>query len=198
LHDQQNKCEWENSFDAVTANGSLEHFVQATDAAAGCADDIYEEFFSICRSLLVDNGRLVTTAIHFRSTGQFDPQQIARGSISQLRGTADYQFAMLTDWFGGWYPEPGQLARCAQPHFQLIEEEDGTEDYHLTSEYWLAQFKRSLALDPRVWCAVTQQFLQRPRAAWQMLRLQLWDQAWAWQFRHPAPMRLLRQTWAAK
>jgi hypothetical protein len=30
------------------------------------------------------------------------------------------------------------------------------------------------------------------------LRLQLWDQSWAWQFRPPAPLRLLRQTWLAK
>jgi cyclopropane-fatty-acyl-phospholipid synthase len=189
---------WEHAFDAIVANGSLEHFVQAADAAAGRADEMYEEMFAICRRLLVDGGRFVTTAIHFREAGQFDPAEIARGPGAQPRGSDAYQFAMLTEWFGGWYPEPGQLERCARPYFELIEEEDGTHDYHLTSEYWLWRFKRSFATDPRVWWAVTKQLWQRPRAAWQMLRLQLWDQSWAWQFRPPAPMRLLRQTWVAR
>jgi cyclopropane fatty-acyl-phospholipid synthase-like methyltransferase len=192
------ESEWEHAFDAVTANGSLEHFVQAADAAAGRADEIYGEMFAICRRLLVDGGRFVTTAIHLRDVGQFDPKQIALGSAAQPFGSDAYQFAMLTDWFGGWYPEPGQLERCAAPYFQLNEEEDGTHDYHLTSEYWLAQFKRALLINPRTWAAVLRQLWQRPRAARQMLRLQLIDQAWCWQFRPPAPMRLLRQTWTAK
>ncbi len=189
---------WEHGFDAIVANGSLEHFVQASDAAANRADERYEEMFAICRRLLIDGGRFVTTAIHFREACQFDAAQIARGPGAQPRGSDSYQFAMLAEWFGGWYPQPGQLERCARPYFDLIQEEDGTRDYHLTSEYWLAQFKRSLTFDPRVWWAVGRQLWQRPRAAWQMLRLQIWDQSWAWQFREPAPMRLLRQTWAAK
>jgi cyclopropane-fatty-acyl-phospholipid synthase len=190
--------EWEHAFDAVTANGSLEHFAQATDAAAGRDDEIYEEMFAICRRLLVDGGRFVTTAIHFRDVGQFDAKQIARGAAAQPRGSDDYHFAMLAEWFGGWYPEPGQLERCAAPYFELSEEEDGTHDYYLTSEYWLARFRHLLATSPKAWWAVAQQIGQRPRAAWQMLRLQLIDQSWCWQFRPPAPMRLLRQTWAAK
>jgi cyclopropane fatty-acyl-phospholipid synthase-like methyltransferase len=189
---------WEHSFDAIVANGSLEHFVQAADAAAGRADEIYAEMFAICRRLLVDGGRFVTTAIHFREAGQFDPAEILRGPHAHSRRSANYQFALLVERFGGWYPEPGQLQRCAASHFELIEEEDGTHDYHLTSEYWLRRCQQKLAYDPRVWWAVARQFWQRPGAAWEMLRMQLWDQTWAWQFRAPAPMRLLRQTWAAK
>jgi cyclopropane fatty-acyl-phospholipid synthase-like methyltransferase len=189
---------WERAFDSIVANGSLEHFVQASDAAAGRADELYEELFAICRRLLVEGGRFVTTAIHCREAGQFDPAEIARGHRAHPVGSAEYQYAMLVDLFGGWYPEPGQLERCAQPHFELVAEEDGTHDYHLTSEYWLRQFKRSLAFSPRAWWAVARQFCLRPRAAWEMLRLQVVDQSWAWQFRPPAPMRLLRQTWVAK
>jgi len=185
-------------FDAIVANGSLEHFVQITDAAAGRASGIYDEFFGICRRLLDGDGRLVTTAIHFREAGQFDPKSIAAGPTAHPRGSDAFQFAMLVDVFGGWYPEPGQLEQCAAPHFDLVHEEDGTHDYHLTSEFWLRRFKQRLAYDPRVWLAVARQLWQRRRQAWKMLRLQLWDQSWAWQFRPPAPMRLLRQTWAAK
>lgn len=189
---------WEHAFDAIVANGSLEHFVQVSDAVAGRADEIYEELFAICRRLLVDGGRFVTTAIHFREAGQFDPTEIARGPYAHPRRSPNYHFAMLAECFGGWYPEPGQLQRCAADYFELVNEEDGTQDYHRTSEYWLRRFKRTLAYDPRVWWAVTRQLWRQPSAAWDMLRLQLWDQSWAWQFREPAPMRLLRQTWLAK
>ncbi|HVT27146.1 MAG TPA: class I SAM-dependent methyltransferase [Lacipirellulaceae bacterium] len=188
---------WEHAFDAIIANGSLEHFVQVDDAVAGRASEIYEEMFAICRRLLVDGGRFATTAIHFRTAGQFVPREIARGPFALPRGSPARQFAMLAKWFGGWYPEPGQLERCARPHFELVHEEDGTHEYYLTSEYWLARFKQSLVFDPRVWWAVAQQLWHRPRAASEMLRLQLWDQSWVWQFRPPAPMRLLRQTWVA-
>jgi cyclopropane-fatty-acyl-phospholipid synthase len=191
-------ADWAHAFDAIVANGSLEHFVQAADAAAGLADEIYEEMFAICRRLLIIGGRFVTTAIHCREVGQFDAAAIARGHRAQPPGSNEYQYAMLVDLFGGWYPEPGQLNRCAREHFELVAQEDGTHDYHLTSEYWLRRFQRSLVTSPRVWGAIAGQLARRPRAAWKMLRLQLVDQSWAWQFRPPAPMRLLRQTWAAK
>ena len=190
--------EWQHSFNAIIANGSLEHFVQAADAAAGRADEIYEEMFAICRRLLAEDGRFVTTAIHFREPGQFEPAEILRGPAAHRRRSPNYQFAMLVKRFGGWYPEPAQLQRCAAGYFELVHEEDGTRDYHLTSEYWLRQFKRRLSYDPRVWLAVARQWRQHPAAAWEMLRLQLWDQSWAWQFREPAPLRLLRQTWIAR
>jgi cyclopropane-fatty-acyl-phospholipid synthase len=189
--------DWEHAFDAIIANGSLEHFVQAADAAAGRADEIYEEMFAICRRLLVTGGRLVTTAIHFRDVDQFDPSEILRGSSAHPRGSPDYQFATLVETFGGWYPEPGQLERCADSYFELVEEDDGTHDYYLTSEYWLRQLKRSLAMRPGVWLAVLGKWRKHPRATWRMLRSHLSDEAWYWQFRPPAPMRLLRQTWMA-
>jgi cyclopropane fatty-acyl-phospholipid synthase-like methyltransferase len=189
---------WEHAFDASVANGSLEHFVQASDAAVGRANEIYEELFAICRRLLVDGGRFVTTAIHSREVGQFDPAEIARGHRAHPRGSDNYQYAMLVDTFGGWYPEPGQLERCAEPYFELVAEEDGTHDYHLTSEYWLRQFRRSVMYNPRVWWTLAGHLWRRPRAAWEMLRVQLVDLSWVWQFRPPAPMRLLRQTWEAK
>ncbi|HEX2473556.1 MAG TPA: class I SAM-dependent methyltransferase [Lacipirellulaceae bacterium] len=188
---------WEHAFDAIIANGSLEHFAQAADAAAGRTDEIYEEMFAICRRLLVAGGRLVTTAIHFRDVDQFDPTEILRGSLAHPRGSAKFQYATLVETFGGWYPEPGQLERCADPYFELVEEDDGTHDYHLTSEYWLRQLKRSLVTRPNVWLAVLGKWRTHPRATWLMLRSHLWDKAWYWQFRPPAPMRLLRQTWLA-
>jgi cyclopropane fatty-acyl-phospholipid synthase-like methyltransferase len=190
--------EGEIKFDAIVANGSLEHFVQVDDAAAGRSDEIYQDMFAICRQLLVDGGRFVTTAIHFRKADQFDPNEVLRGPYVHPPRSSQYQFAILMKCFGGWYPAPGQLARCATSHFELVAEEDGTRDYHLTSEYWLRQLKRRLVCDPRVWWAYAKQLRQRPGEAWEMLRLLVWDQSWAWQFRPPAPLSMLRQTWVAK
>jgi cyclopropane fatty-acyl-phospholipid synthase-like methyltransferase len=189
---------WEHSFDAIVANGSLEHFVQVSDAAAGRTDQIYEEMFQICRRLVVDGGRFVTTAIHFRIADQFEPNDVLRGPYVYPIRSPEYHFAILMKCFGGWYPAPSQLERCATGHFELIEEEDGTHDYYLTSEYWLRRLKRGIAFDPRVWWALARLLRHHREEAYEMLRLQIWDQSWAWQFRPPAPLQLLRQTWVAK
>jgi cyclopropane fatty-acyl-phospholipid synthase-like methyltransferase len=187
----------------IVANGSLEHFVQLGDALAGRQDFVYSEMFRIGRSLLARGERFVTTAIHFREEGQFKPQDIARGHQMWQRGSATYHFANLVEAFGGWYPEPGQLERCASGRFVLVAEEDGTQDYYLTSEYWLRQLKWSLTTRPQVWWSLAKKWRESPAALGDMMRCLLVDQSWNWQFRgeqgssEEAPMRLWRQTWQA-
>jgi cyclopropane fatty-acyl-phospholipid synthase-like methyltransferase len=176
-------------FDGLVANGSLEHFVQTDDAANGRADSIYAEMFGICHRLLRPGGRLATTAIHFRDVNQVRPADLLLGPDAHPPGSQAYHFAMIERSFGGWYPEPGQLQRCAAPHFELVDEEDGTHDYHLTSEYWLRRLKWGSAFDPRVWVALARAWWRHPRPLAQMLRCILWAQSWAWQFRSPAPTR---------
>ena len=130
---------WEHAFDAIIANGSLEHFVQAADAAAGRADAIYEDMFAICRRLLVEVADSSLPPFTFAKRGPVRSTEILRGSLAHPRGSVEFQFATLVETFGGWYPEPGQLEHCADSHFELVEEDDGTHDYRLTSEYWLRQ-----------------------------------------------------------
>src|SRR3954471_10005813 len=63
------RAEWDGQFDAIIANGSLEHFAQPTDAAAGRDDAIYRHLFATAHRLLAPAdgpGRFVTTAIHIR------------------------------------------------------------------------------------------------------------------------------------
>ena len=128
------------AFDAIIANGSLEHFVQATDAAAGRADAIYEEMFAICRRLLVDGGRLRDDRDSLPRGGPVrSGEDCSRAGGAARRAAMSINLPCSLTWFGGWYPEPGQLERCAAEHFELVDEEDGTHDYHLTSEYWLRQ-----------------------------------------------------------
>lgn len=189
---------WIGHVHGIIANGSLEHFVQLNDALTNRNDLVYEELFRICRSLLSPGQKFVTTAIHFRNPGQADPRQIRRGHGSFERGSFGYHYANLVEAFGGWYPEPGQLEKCAQQRFALVEEEDGTQDYYLTSEYWLRKLKWSLATNPGVWWALGKKWRASPRAMSDMMRCLLVDQSWNWQFRgERSPMQLLRQTWLA-
>lgn len=189
--------DWEHAFDGIVANGSLEHFVQAEDAAAGRADEIYAEFFEICRRLLRPGGKLATTAIHARRVGQVNPCDLLDGPDRWPKGSETYHAANLHRSFGGWYPEPGQLVRCASGYFELTAAEDGTHDYLLTSEYWMRRIRRSLLLNPGSWPRALATFRRQPRETLQMLRCLLVDQSWTYQFRNPAPAQLWRHTWTA-
>lgn len=188
---------WEYAFDGIIANGSLEHFVQCEDAAAGHADEMYAEFFDVCHRLLRPGGKLATTAIHARSVGQVNPSDLVSGPERWPKGSLNYHAANLHRSFGGWFPEPGQLEHCAAGRFRLIAAEDGTHDYFLTSEYWMRQIKRSLAFNPASWPIAARTFVRQPKATWQMLRCLLWDESWNYQFREPAPAQLLRHSWQA-
>jgi cyclopropane-fatty-acyl-phospholipid synthase len=188
----------DGQFDALIANGSLEHFVQPQDAAQGRGDQIYQEMFSICHRLLdrsSESGRLVTTAIHFGRV-QIEPRDALLPPGRFPRGSDQHHFAQLAHAFGGFYPVPGQLERCARGLFDLDAEEDGTEDYFHTAEHWLGVFRRALSTNPRFLLGVIKKLLRHPAHASLMVDCLLIAQSWNWQFRGPdPPMRLLRQTW---
>ena len=190
---------WEGQFDAVLANGSLEHFAQPADAVAGRDDDIYRHLFATVRRVLDParaGARFVTTAIHFRDRP--DPRDWLKRPAAFPRGSAEFHWSRLTHAYGGWYPVRGQLARCADGLFRLIHEEDGTEDYRLTSEACLRAVRRALwsPRAVRVWLAALPGVVRRPAATVRMLRCMLGSESWNWQVRgDPAPTILLRQTW---
>jgi cyclopropane fatty-acyl-phospholipid synthase-like methyltransferase len=189
---------WAGQFDGIIANGSLEHFVQVADAAAGQSDAIYEEMFAICRRLLEPGKRLATTAIHFRTAGRWRAEEFLADAPPHRPGSDGYCFASVCRNFGGWYPEQGQLERCAAASFRLTSAEDGTCDYRRTSEYWLRLSKAALLRRPRFWLHLAKLWRQQPERTKDMLRCLLWDQSWLWQFRgYPPPMILWRHTWEA-
>jgi cyclopropane fatty-acyl-phospholipid synthase-like methyltransferase len=184
-------------FDAVVANGSIEHFVQPADARKGHADAIYREFFAICHRVIdsqSESRRLINTTIHFGNF-QADPREAARSPWSFPWFSDEFHYAYLTRGFGGYYPSLSQLERCAQPHFKLISERDATYDYHLTSEEWLRHGKHSI-LSPKQWGRLLPFLLRYPRHATGLLFLLLVAQSWNWQFRtDKPPMKHLWQTW---
>jgi cyclopropane fatty-acyl-phospholipid synthase-like methyltransferase len=192
--------EWDGQFDAVIANGSLEHFAQPEDAAAGRDDDVYRHLFAIVHRLLdpsTTGARFVTTAIHFRGRRP-DPRDWLRPPTSFDPGSPQFHWSRLARSYGGWYPILGQLERCADGYFRLLHEEDGTEDYRLTSEACLAGARRRLRSRRllRVAWASFPAFLRRPAHTVRLLRCMLGSESWNWQFRgNPPPTILIRQTW---
>jgi cyclopropane fatty-acyl-phospholipid synthase-like methyltransferase len=192
--------EWDGRFDAVIANGSLEHFTQPADAVAGRDDDIYRHLFATVHRLLdpmAEGAKFVTTAIHFRGRRP-EPRDWLKPPDAFAWGSPAFHWSRLAQCYGGWYPILGQLERCAEGYFELVHEEDGTEDYRLTSEACLSGARKTL----RSWRAVKVCFaalpgvVRHPVHATRLLRCMLGSESWNWQFRGDIPPTiLLRQTW---
>lgn len=192
---------WDGQFDAVIANGSLEHFVQPADAAAGRDEAIYRHLFATVRRLLSPGGgRFVTTAVHFRGVRP-DPRDWLRPPGDFPYGSTEFHWSRLAHSFGGWYPIRGQLEDCAQGSFELAHEEDGTEDYRLTSEACMEAVRARLRLPAGalVWLRSLPTALRRPAHTVRMFQCMLGSESWNWQFRgSPPPTVLLRQTWQVR
>ena len=189
---------WNNRFDCIIANGSVEHFVQVKDALEGKQDEIYREMFEICNRILKPKGRFVTTIMHDNSN--LDPAEIIKGSSVFPRGSSNFHFArVLLEDFGGWYPKRGQLEKSAEGLFKLEKSEEGKEDYHLTSEAWLKAIQENVKTNPRVWLAIITKVLKHGRRAISMLDTLAVAQSWMWQFRQDSsgktPTMLYRDTW---
>ncbi|HWB14618.1 MAG TPA: class I SAM-dependent methyltransferase [Pirellulales bacterium] len=193
--------QWDASFDCVIANGSIEHFVRPEDVAAGGADDIYRGLFASVHRLIDPHSvsrRFVTTTIHVVREPR-DPLALRHNPLKFRWGSDDFHWSVLEAGWGGYYPSMGQLQRCADGYFELIEEVDGTDDYRLTSEEWLRRVRRAF----RSWQAVNSAgrllpvFARAPRQTLALLFAIFVSESWNWQFRPPEPpTRLLRQTWA--
>ena len=191
--------DWKGQFDAVIANGSLEHFAQPTDAVAGRDDAVYRHLFATVHRLLdpaTPRPRFVTTAIHFRDRP--NPADWLKPPSAFATGSAEFHWSRLAQSYGGWYPSRDQLETCARGRFRLVHEEDGTEDYRLTSEECL-QRTRAILRSPksfRIWLKALPAVFRRPVHTLRLLRCMLESESWNWQFRGPnAPTILLRQTW---
>lgn len=193
--------EWTHQFDAVIANGPIEHFVQPSDAVNHRADAIYRQLFDICHRMIDPNSgirKFVNTTIHF--IRRPDPAHLLRSPFSFRPFSDSFHYAFLERSFGGYYPMLGQLEACAKPHFELTKTVDGTYDYHLTSEEWLRRIQRdlrSVKRFPAVFARSLPFLFKHPKQAATMLTCMLLTQSWNWQFRSAnPPTKLLRQTWA--
>jgi hypothetical protein len=184
----------------VIANGSIEHFVDPREAADGRADDIYRDLFARVYDLIDPHSsvkRFVTTTIHFVRKPN-NPLDILRNPFNFHWGSDNFHWAVLGQGWGGHYPEIGQLRRCADGYFDLVEEIDGTEDYLFSSEEWLRRVRQALVSLQAVKIASRSLpvFARSPRQFIILMLYLFFSESWNWQFRPPAPpTQLLRQTW---
>jgi len=187
-------------FDTVIANGPIEHFVQAEDAANGRDDAIYTRFFEICHRAIdpaSTNRKFINTTINFVRPPE--PGDLLKSPGSFPRGSDAFHYAWLARAFGGWYPKLGQLEACGQRHFTPRTTLDGTYDYYLTSEEWLRRIQAemfSLRGGLKFLNGSLKLLARHPKQLATMLNCMLVTQSWNWQFRAPnPPTRLLRTTW---
>jgi cyclopropane fatty-acyl-phospholipid synthase-like methyltransferase len=193
-------ADWTHSFDAVIANGPIEHFVQPEEAMTGRADSIYRRMFEICHRVIDPRSRsrvFINTTIYFKRCP--NPADLLRRPRSFARGSDEFHWSLLHRSFGGFYPACGQLETCASGLFRLATTVDGTYDYHLTSEEWLRRVRREfrrVRTMPRLMARSLPFLFSHPLQCLTMLRCMLATQSWNWQFRGAdPPTRLLRQTW---
>lgn len=192
-------CDLTHRFDAVVANGPIEHFVQPGDAAKCNADLIYRHMFETFHRMIDPSSpirRLINTTIHFIRNPR--PEALLGSPWRYRWGSNEFHYAWLARSFGGFYPAIGQLERCAGGRFAMLKSVDGTLDYHLTSEEWLRRIRA--ALRARTGLAILLKSLpfvaRHPQQALTMLFTMLVTESWNWQFRgSEPPTRLLRQTW---
>lgn len=191
---------WSGRFDGIVINGALEHFCQPTDALAGRQDRIYREMFGLLAGLLDPASparRLVTTTLHFRGAA-VAPEKCLRSPLRQWRDAEGFHFAILHRGYGGYYPVPGQLARCAEGFFRQVREVDGTRDYGWTADDWLRLFRRAMWRQWRFDAVLLRHMVCHPwHTLWFMASF-LGPASQLWQFRgEPTPVQHFRHTWQA-
>ncbi len=191
--------QWDGSFDAIVANGPIEHFVQPEDAVAGRADEIYREMFRTMHRLLDPQSkirRVVNTTVHFARPP--DPRDLLRSPLAHRPFSDNFHYSLLTRSFGGFYPVDGQLERCARGAFELVREVDGTMDYFYTSEEWLRRIRWALVSPTaiRIFARSLPLIAREPTQYFTMFACMLITRSWNWQFRSDdPPAKLWRQTW---
>ncbi|MEK6889402.1 MAG: class I SAM-dependent methyltransferase [Nanoarchaeota archaeon] len=189
--------EWNGKYSGVVANGSMEHFVSPQEALEGKQDEIYRNMFLIVKNILKPGGRFVTTTIHFKIKPE--PENVMKNALLHKWGSDDFHFSFVLDNLGCYYPSKGQLERCAKGLFKLEKEVDGTEDYRITSEYWLNKLWPRCLISSNFWKSLFFKTIKNPKHSISSLFQYVITQSWNWQFRPDengkTPTRLLRQTW---
>lgn len=187
-------------FDGIVANGSIEHFCQPEDAAKCRQDDVYRvmfEAFHRALRLRSPSRRVATTVIHFRDR-PVPPGRFLAPCWRHRSDRAAFHLSILNRGYGGYYPVQGQLARCATPLFMCIAEQDGTEDYRLTSEEWLRRIHAAMRRSGEFRRRLLAHLVHRPMHIAYVALSFFGPQSWPWQFRgDPPPTVLYRQTWQA-
>jgi cyclopropane-fatty-acyl-phospholipid synthase len=125
-------------FDAVASLGAFEHFCSPEEHRAGRQEPIYRELFENIAGLLEPGARV------YLQTMVFGPNMIpeVEVSIDAPRDSDAWYLALMGRQFpGSWLPDgPEQIARCAEPSFELVSSVSGRLDYIETIRRWRKRF----------------------------------------------------------
>jgi cyclopropane-fatty-acyl-phospholipid synthase len=127
-------------FDGVVSLGAFEHFCSTEQYRAGEQDRIYSDFFRSVAALIPPGGRFfLQTMVFGKNMIPFEEVDVRAPRLSNA-----HVLGLLGKTFpGSWLPQgDGQVERCAQPHFRLVEKENGRRDYIETIRQWRARFAR--------------------------------------------------------
>lgn len=121
-------------FDAVVNIESLEHFCSMEEYLAGRQEQIYRDFFRLCRALLPGGGRLYLQSALW---GENAPPYQAI-SLRAPKGSVEYLLAVCARAYPGtWMPRGvDQVVACAAPWFRLVERRNGRRDFIETMNQW--------------------------------------------------------------
>jgi cyclopropane fatty-acyl-phospholipid synthase-like methyltransferase len=194
---QDVRDEHDGEFDAVVANGSLEHFASLDQARKGLQEAVYERFFDLCASVLdraSESARVVLTFIAFRRIP--DPDDVDPPSKELALGSDAYHYRLLERTYRGWYPQgPEQVHRAAQERFELIHGEDGTRDYLMTTREWARRTRWGLVRRFPTLLPGLIRWLRHDPDAMERVRCFLHG-LWGWQFEgDDPPCSLVRATY---
>lgn len=186
-------------FDAIVANGPIEHFVQPAQAARGEADVIYRRMFEVFDRLLDPASpiaRVVNTTLHFARAPA--PEALMRPPLLHRPMSDAFHYSLLARSFGGFYPVDGQLEAAARGRFQVERAVDGTRDYMHTSGEWLRRMHRAVRGPTlfRIFARSLPSLASTPLQYATMVLCMFVTRSWNWQFQgEQPPVRLWRQTW---
>lgn len=133
-------------FSAIVSLGAFEHFCSAQEYLRGKQDDIYQQFFGVCHSLLSKRGRL------YLQTMVWDkPPDCGTITLASPRNDDRHIVALLEKFYpGSWLPNGEQQITENASGFRLISSNSGRSDYIQTINEWRNRQMWKAALRPRI------------------------------------------------
>ena len=121
-------------FDAVASLGAFEHFCSPEEYRAGRQEEIYQQLFANAASVLPRSGRFYLQTMVF-GRNMIPLEEVG---VDAPRDSDAWILYLLGCQFpGSWLPSGReQIARCAEPHFRLVESSSGRLDYIETITQW--------------------------------------------------------------
>jgi len=114
-------------FDEVISVGAFEHFCSGQEYLDGKQDEIYKNFFKFCSNVLKDNGKIFLQTMIW---GYKVPEPDKDFDLNAQKGSDERIRAKILSLSSWWPPKSKeQVVRAAEPHFELIESNNGREDY---------------------------------------------------------------------